>query len=48
VAHAWAPHVTSTVHPSAVLRAPEAPQRRDVYLEMVTDLKGVSDILKQE
>jgi DNA polymerase len=46
-AHAWAPHVTSTLHPSAVLRAPDARQRHTAYLQLVADLRGVSDILKE-
>jgi DNA polymerase len=46
VAHQWAPHVTSTVHPSAILRAPEAQQRQAAYLHLVADLKAVADILK--
>lgn len=47
VAHEWATHATSTLHPSAVLRAPNSEQRRTAYLQLVADLKGVPDILKR-
>lgn len=47
VPHRWAPHVTSTVHPSAVLRAPDAQQRRAAYLQLVSDLSGVCRVLNQ-
>ena len=48
VAHQWAPHVTSTVHPSAILRAPEAEERRAAYSQFVADLKGVAAMLQQQ
>jgi len=38
VRHAWAPAVTATIHPSAVLRAPEAEQRHEAYRQLVADL----------
>jgi uracil-DNA glycosylase len=38
-AHSWAPCVVATVHPSAVLRAPDDEQRRKDYSQMVEDLK---------
>ena len=44
-AHRWAPHVTATVHPSAVLRAPDSEQRHQAYREFVADLKRVSKML---
>ena len=47
VAHGWAAHATSSIHPSAVLRAPDAGQRRIAYLQLVADLKGVGYILHQ-
>lgn len=39
--HPMAKHVTSTVHPSAILRAPDAEQRREAYEAFVRDLEGV-------
>jgi DNA polymerase len=40
VKHAWAPQATSTVHPSAILRAPD--EQRDIeYQRFVEDLKKV-------
>lgn len=47
VTHAWAPHVTATIHPSAVLRAPDSAQRHQEYSSFVDDLKKVRDLLKQ-
>jgi DNA polymerase len=44
-AHAWAPHVVATVHPSAVLRAPDDAQRRKEYSQMVADLKKANGLL---
>lgn len=39
-AHAWAPKATSTIHPSAILRAPDG--QRDVeFRRFVDDLKNV-------
>ncbi len=43
--HPWAPHVTATVHPSAVLRAPDSEQRHEEYRNFVADLKRVSKML---
>jgi DNA polymerase len=40
VRHAWAPRATSTVHPSAILRAPKE-QHRVEYQRFVEDLKKV-------
>ena len=37
--HPWAPNVTSTVHPSSILRAPDEEQRRAQFAEFVEDLK---------
>lgn len=37
--HPWAPYVTATLHPSAVLRAPDDEQRRAAYRQLVSDLK---------
>jgi uracil-DNA glycosylase family protein len=41
VQNSWAPHVTSTVYPSAVLRAPDQQQRHTEYQNLVDDLKKV-------
>jgi uracil-DNA glycosylase len=41
VQNSWAPHVTSTIHPSAVLRAPDEDQRHKEYASLVDDLKKV-------
>jgi uracil-DNA glycosylase len=41
VRNSWAPHVTSTVHPSAILRAPDEQQRHIEYEKFVADLKKV-------
>ncbi len=41
VKHAWAPQATSTVHPSAILRAPDDQQRHLEYQRFVEDLKKV-------
>jgi len=45
VTHPWGPHVTATIHPSAVLRAPDAEQRHEEYRKFVDDLKGVRNAL---
>ena len=39
---AIADRVVATIHPSAVLRAPDAEGRREAYDMLVTDLKVVS------
>jgi len=43
--HPWAPHVVATIHPSAILRAPDAVQRHEEYSRFVIDLKGVRALL---
>jgi uracil-DNA glycosylase len=45
VEHRLAPAVTSTVHPSAILRAPDDQQREAEYGRFVADLKKVRDRL---
>jgi uracil-DNA glycosylase family protein len=45
VEHPWGPHVTATIHPSAVLRAPDVEQRHEEYRKFVDDLKGVRNAL---
>ena len=46
VANEWAPRVTATLHPSAVLRAPGAEQRHAAYAQLVSDLAKVREQLK--
>lgn len=41
VEHVWAPLATSTLHPSAILRAPDDEQRRIEYRRLVEDLRKV-------
>ncbi len=47
VRNSWAPHVTSTVHPSAILRAPDEAQRHLDYQQFVADLKKVRRLWKE-
>lgn len=44
VAHPWGPHATSTIHPSAILRAPDEEQRHVEYERFVGDLKKVRSL----
>jgi DNA polymerase len=46
VEHPWAPHATSTVHPSSILRAPTPGQRHLEYQHFVEDLKKVRALLE--
>jgi DNA polymerase len=41
VEHPWAPKATSTIHPSAILRAPDEQQRHLEYQRFLDDLKKV-------
>jgi len=41
VQHELASHVTATIHPSAILRAPDEEQRHQQYQEFVADLKQI-------
>jgi uracil-DNA glycosylase len=43
VQHPWAPHATSTMHPSAILRAPDE-QRATEYQLLVDDLRKVKKL----
>jgi uracil-DNA glycosylase family protein len=45
IQHPWAPQVVATIHPSAILRAPDAAQRHAEYSRFVADLKGVKALL---
>ena len=47
VEHRWAPQATSTIHPSAVLRAPDE-QRELEYNAFVEDLKKVVAALRRQ
>ena len=46
VPHPWAPRVTATVHPSAILRAPNDITRHEEYRKFVADLRLVQRVLK--
>lgn len=46
VEHPWASHATSTIHPSAILRAPTAEQRHIEYARFVEDLKKVQALAR--
>ncbi len=46
IEHPWAPRVTATVHPSAILRAPDEEQRHIAYRAFVDDLKRVRAAMK--
>lgn len=46
IEHAWAPQATSTVHPSAILRAPDEEQRHAEYQRFVEDLVKVRQAVK--
>ena len=46
VEHPWAPHVTSTIHPSAILRAPDGEQRHAEYQKFLADLKKVRELVE--
>jgi DNA polymerase len=41
----WAPLVTATIHPSAILRMPDEVTRRGAFEEFVADLAGVAQRL---
>jgi DNA polymerase len=41
----WGPHVTATIHPSSVLRAPNAERRHREYRNFVDDLLRVRNAL---
>jgi uracil-DNA glycosylase len=47
VTTAVASQVVATIHPSAVLRAPDAEGRRAAYEMLVSDLKVVAKALKR-
>ena len=41
------PWITATVHPSSILRAPDAASREKEFAEFVRDLEGVADKLSE-
>ncbi len=43
----WAPSVTATLHPSAVLRAPDTAQRHQSYRQLVEDLTKVRQLIRR-
>ncbi len=45
--HEWGPEVTATIHPSAILRAPDEDQRHQQYADFVADLKKIRDRLRR-
>jgi uracil-DNA glycosylase family protein len=45
VDHAWAPHVLATIHPSAILRAPNEEARHAEYAHFVSDLRTAREFL---
>jgi uracil-DNA glycosylase family protein len=44
--HAWAPCVVATIHPSAILRVPDATRRHEEYGRFVADLRKIRSLLK--
>ncbi len=44
----WAPHVVVTIHPSAVLRAPDPEAQEDTYRMLVADLKLAASLAAAE
>ncbi len=46
IQHPWARRVTATIHPSAILRAPDEEQRHLAYRSFVADLERVGSELK--
>ena len=42
----WAPWLTATVHPSAILRMPDEAARREARARLVEDLRGVAKRLR--
>jgi DNA polymerase len=41
-----APHVTATIHPSAILRAPDEESRHEEMERFVDDLRKVARVIK--
>jgi len=45
--HCWAKHIVATIHPSTILRIPEAEGRHKEYARLVGDFKKVRNLLKK-
>lgn len=43
----WAPWLTATIHPSAILRIPDEEAKREARVRLVEDLRGVADMLER-
>lgn len=46
VESALAPHVTATIHPSAILRAPDEAARHEEMKRFVEDLKAIAKVIR--
>jgi uracil-DNA glycosylase len=46
--HPWAPSVTATIHPSAILRVSDRDERHKQYQEFVADLRKIKKRWDQE
>lgn len=42
----WAPWLTATLHPSAILRMPDEAARHEARARLVADLRGVAERLR--
>jgi DNA polymerase len=45
--HPWAKYVSATLHPSAILRAPDDEERHRQFRQLVEDLSAVAEKLKR-
>ena len=43
----WAPWLTATYHPSAILRMPDEAARQEARAMLVADLRGVAERLRE-
>jgi len=43
----WAPWLTATIHPSAILRMPEEAMRREAREQLIEDLKRVAERMRE-
>lgn len=43
----WAPWLTATIHPSAILRIPDEAAKREARVRLAKDLRGVADMLER-
>ena len=44
----WAPKAIATIHPSAILRAPDPERRSQMYADFVADLKSARQKLGRQ